>query len=886
MSMELLYTSAARGLKPGSRGFCTVAMTQGMPPQLVERLESLSGYRQVFAPQDQQAALNPVVNSHLRISVAGRTFHVLSRISAAGLDYSGRNNKLAHHLVLDPSELSPAGPAWTLAQPGMMQSAWDGNVRLLPAGRRVASGQTAAGICRLWQQFAGDAGWGGVLAEAAIERPKTPVTLIFRPGLDPLGLVAESLALLPPERRWAVTFSTYFTKLPPGVECQWRCALEGSAEANARQGLVIDLCRPLAAATGGPYLTAARSGQLPVAARAVNKPALPKPVGAYRAGDLELAHLLQPDEPAPQNELHAAFAADSFGALQPLPPMQSGEDLYGSTAPTGYVRRNRNQSARWPIYAASTALALILFGGGALLLRVISGGKEIAQTAPAVLKGTTDTNDNMKTDGKKTEREAEPRPSDPVVPKMVEPRQPASQQTKTDSTKPQKATDLSAAHSVPPANPTGPGKTAGVMPADAPKPGDSRKPDTDKPKTVIAPRQADADALKLLEDSVLLDLNVALGERPRPISMGQFDFSLARGSTLSLLGAAAAFGAEKSVVLIKPDLANSNGQLEWTCQIDAVPRGVFRFVPNELSFEWRDTDRTSAPRLNQIRNCVLAVSLGSQHHYIALRTPQKKEPRPLNLVDSTGNSITPNNSPSISVRYPPLEPAYEVELMPFSRNIADLHIHCDHPDKDHLNELLVSQGEKAPSRDDIQLMLRATLKVEKPDAGRRASNADDSEPKAGGADGTIVVVIDTDIWPGKSGVTLPKHTHLTPFLITNKNNDGVLDDLIKQRQGLIGKKSEFEREDKKYQNDHQDQIEAIKRDLKTNQHEIESAEIMKTLVESLLAHDSKATVGYRIYMNVEGQQVDLITTAPEPTREKAPAKTTAPIQSGQLTHHA
>ena len=133
MSQELIYTSAPKGLKPGTRGFCTVAMTHAMPPQLVERLESLSGYRQVFAPQDPQAALNPVVQSHLRISVGGRTYHILSRICAAGLDYSQRANKFAHHLVLDASEMPAAGPAWALAQRGVMESAWDGATKIIPA---------------------------------------------------------------------------------------------------------------------------------------------------------------------------------------------------------------------------------------------------------------------------------------------------------------------------------------------------------------------------------------------------------------------------------------------------------------------------------------------------------------------------------------------------------------------------------------------------------------------------------------------------------------------------------------------------------------------------------------------------------------------------------
>ena len=45
---ELFYTSAPRGLRPGSSGFCTVSMTSGMPPTLISRLESLSSYQPIF----------------------------------------------------------------------------------------------------------------------------------------------------------------------------------------------------------------------------------------------------------------------------------------------------------------------------------------------------------------------------------------------------------------------------------------------------------------------------------------------------------------------------------------------------------------------------------------------------------------------------------------------------------------------------------------------------------------------------------------------------------------------------------------------------------------------------------------------------------------------
>src|SRR5262245_31377897 len=132
MSYELFYTSAPKGLQPGSRGFCTVATTRGMPAALMEKLEALSGYRPLFPPHDAKAALNPVVHAHLRINVGGKTYSVLSRIGTAELDYTERTNKFAHHVVLDAHELPPGGPAWVLGQSGFMETRWDGEVKYLP----------------------------------------------------------------------------------------------------------------------------------------------------------------------------------------------------------------------------------------------------------------------------------------------------------------------------------------------------------------------------------------------------------------------------------------------------------------------------------------------------------------------------------------------------------------------------------------------------------------------------------------------------------------------------------------------------------------------------------------------------------------------------------
>ena len=94
MSQELHYTSVPRGLKPGARGFCTVAHTAGLSQALLERLEGLSGYRPRFKPNDPKEALNPVVWSHLRLTGTGPAVTVISRVGSAGLDYTAVTSRM------------------------------------------------------------------------------------------------------------------------------------------------------------------------------------------------------------------------------------------------------------------------------------------------------------------------------------------------------------------------------------------------------------------------------------------------------------------------------------------------------------------------------------------------------------------------------------------------------------------------------------------------------------------------------------------------------------------------------------------------------------------------------------------------------------------------
>ena len=261
VNLELVYTSAPRGLRPGSVGFCTVAMTGGTPAALVERLEALSAYD---APAGGEPADAPprAACAHWRVAVGTRVRSVLSRIVPAGQDYSGRANKLAWHVVAAPGEQPPGGPAWALLQLGAVPDAWSGEPRLLPAGRRLPAGDAPPAPCHRWAEAAGDAGWAGVLAEALLRDAGTVCYVVHPPAVDPLPLLAEALALLPPAARWRVTFHTAFTSLPVDLACAVRCVSAGSPTARdlpAAGALVLDLTRR-DPAPDSPAARAARQG--------------------------------------------------------------------------------------------------------------------------------------------------------------------------------------------------------------------------------------------------------------------------------------------------------------------------------------------------------------------------------------------------------------------------------------------------------------------------------------------------------------------------------------------------------------------------------------------------------------------------------------------------
>ena len=100
MSLQYIHTSARRGLEPGKSGFCCVARDRDLPADLEKELEKLSRYEHIPGKS------SPVILRHLTLPSRTGNFHILTRLSDSGTDYSKRNNHIAHHLAFSEDEIS------------------------------------------------------------------------------------------------------------------------------------------------------------------------------------------------------------------------------------------------------------------------------------------------------------------------------------------------------------------------------------------------------------------------------------------------------------------------------------------------------------------------------------------------------------------------------------------------------------------------------------------------------------------------------------------------------------------------------------------------------------------------------------------------------------
>ncbi len=189
---------------------------------------------------------------------------MLSRIADAGPDHTGRSNKIAHHLAI-PQDIAKGmrgGPLSLFADRRFWFREWDREPTQLPPNRMPKPTASRADDFEAWEAVFGDAGFAGLLGDAAKEQPK-PVCVIVPSADDSLELLTEAMQLVSPARRWKIGFSTYYVQAT-GDACHWRFTPDGTDAARKMRGrsaaLLVDHRTPPSLPRGNPFVAAARSG--------------------------------------------------------------------------------------------------------------------------------------------------------------------------------------------------------------------------------------------------------------------------------------------------------------------------------------------------------------------------------------------------------------------------------------------------------------------------------------------------------------------------------------------------------------------------------------------------------------------------------------------------
>jgi hypothetical protein len=108
-----------------------------------------------------------------------------------------------------------------------------------------------------WTRAGLDAGWAGHLAEQARSR-RGIIQLVYPQTVDPLALIADAVALLPPAERWDARFHTHTSRPRPDQAWAWFPAEAGATTDLARRPGVVYLAMRPPCPTSGPLVDQAR----------------------------------------------------------------------------------------------------------------------------------------------------------------------------------------------------------------------------------------------------------------------------------------------------------------------------------------------------------------------------------------------------------------------------------------------------------------------------------------------------------------------------------------------------------------------------------------------------------------------------------------------------
>jgi hypothetical protein len=249
MAFQHIFTSAQYGVRAGSTGYCTVAHTAGMPEDLITGLEQLSRYDHPAGSDPSLGGVNPVIFRFQFLTVNTGTYFVMSRLSDAGADFTGRTNYLAQHLALTSTDVSTMqqvpgiNPATLLSikDETLWRTTWaeaPQQLNPLPEGwlQQQAKSEITEPPVRGW----GNYGTRQEMAPALLEAPRQQKCFLSVPPsyeTTLLFLLNETLRLAvetenvatggnSPQEAWRYTFTTFLQPGEVDTEYAW-CAVSG-----------------------------------------------------------------------------------------------------------------------------------------------------------------------------------------------------------------------------------------------------------------------------------------------------------------------------------------------------------------------------------------------------------------------------------------------------------------------------------------------------------------------------------------------------------------------------------------------------------------------------------------------------------------------------------
>jgi len=191
MPYEVVNTSVARGLTSGHSGFCDVLRTRGLPEEITPLLAPLNFYNEKLARGKPAYGVRS-------IRFGGRMWGVVSRVVLNGNDYTGRQNRLAHHIIAPPSELESLCPANLLAGYSF-RDAFTDLPRYLDREPEVTENEKS--FDDVWECMGGK-GWRLHIAALALSGSR--VVVLIPPSAEGRSVVISILLGIPLERRWEI----------------------------------------------------------------------------------------------------------------------------------------------------------------------------------------------------------------------------------------------------------------------------------------------------------------------------------------------------------------------------------------------------------------------------------------------------------------------------------------------------------------------------------------------------------------------------------------------------------------------------------------------------------------------------------------------------------